>query len=166
MAAALDHHERMKNTRRPRLSVLASASLLILVAACSGVGAGPGHAASEPEPGPAPGPTATAALWQQIQTANADTACDSDSQCHSLGAGSKACGGPERYLAWSSKHSDGARLKALVEQHSAARRADDTRAGMMSTCSMVSDPGATCRAGRCELNAVNRASPGGQSIQK
>jgi len=156
MVAALDHHGRMKNARRPRLSVLASTSLLVLVAACAG--AGPSA--------PATPPAATAAtLWQQIQSENADTGCDSDSQCHSLGVGSKACGGPERYLAWSSKQGDGARLKTLVEQHSAARRADDAREHMMSTCSLVSDPGATCSAGRCMLNTVNRSSPGGPAVQ-
>lgn len=161
MAAALDHHERMKNTRRPRLSVLASASLLLLVAACS-AGAGP----STPAPATMPSQATSAELWQQIQSANADTSCDSNSQCHSLGVGSKACGGPERYLAWSSKRGDGAALKALVEQHAAARRAEDAREHMMSTCSLVGDPGATCRAGRCELNPINRSSPGGQGIQK
>ena len=155
MAAALDHHDRMKTATRTLLR-LAPASLLILVAACAG--ARPPAQASDP--------AATASLWQQIQSENADTACDSDSQCHSLGVGAKACGGPERYLAWSSKQNDGARLKALTEQHSAARRADDAREHMMSTCSLISDPGAACRAGRCVLNPVNRASPGGAAIQK
>jgi hypothetical protein len=155
MAAALDHHGRMKTSARSLLR-LAPAGMLILVAACAG---------ARP-PAPEPGPATTATLWQQIQAASANPACDSDSQCHSLGVGAKACGGPERYLAWSSKQGDGARLKALVEQHSAARRADDAREHMMSTCSLVSDPGAACRAGRCELNAVNRGSPGGPGIQK
>ena len=157
MAGALDHHGRMKTSARSLLR-LAPASLLIL-AACAG--ARPPVPASEPAAA-----TTTAALWQQIQSASADTACDSDSQCHSLGVGSKACGGPERYLAWSSQHGDGAQLKALVEQHSAARRTEDAREHMMSTCSLVSDPGAVCRAGRCVLNTVNRALPGGPSVQK
>jgi hypothetical protein len=143
----------MKTALR-HLPRLASASLLILVAACAG---------ARP---PAPDPASTAALWQQVQAAAADTGCDSDSQCHSLGVGAKACGGPERYLAWSSRQSDGAALKALAEQHSAARRADDAREHMMSTCSLISDPGAVCRANRCVLNAVNRASPGGAALQK
>ena len=114
---------------------LAAASLIILTA-CAG----------------ARPPDSTVELWRQIQSANADQSCDDSSQCHSLGVGAKACGGPENYLAWSSKNSDGAQLKALAEQHAAARRADDKRAGMMSTCSVVSDPGASCRAGVCVLN--------------
>ncbi|MYM84618.1 hypothetical protein GTP44_22045 [Duganella sp. FT50W] len=113
---------------------LAAASLLILTA-CAG-----------------PPEEPVVALWQQIKSANADLRCDDNSQCHSIGVGAKACGGPENYLAWSSKHSDGAQLKALVAQHAAARRDDDQRKGMMSTCSVVSDPGASCRAGVCVLN--------------
>ena len=154
MTPALDHHGRMK-TPFHALSRLAPASLLLLIA-CAGAQAPPVTI----------GPEATARLWQQIQSANADTACDGDSQCHSLGVGSKACGGPERYLAWSSKRSDGAALQALAQRHSAARRADDARAAMMSTCSVVSDPGAVCRAGRCVLNTISPGQPGGQSIQK
>ncbi|NVM77993.1 hypothetical protein FHW83_003817 [Duganella sp. SG902] len=122
---------------------LAAASLLVLTA-CAGAQA----------------PASTPELWQKIQSANTDLSCDDSSQCHSIGVGSKACGGPENYIAWSSKNGDGAQLKALVEQHSAARRADDKRQGMMSTCSVVSDPGATCRAGICVINPRSVASPG------
>jgi hypothetical protein len=109
---------------------------------------------------------ASTGLWQQIQTANTDLSCDSDRQCHTLGVGGKACGGPENYLAWSSKHKDGAQLKALAEQHSAARRAEASRQGMMSTCSVVSDPGASCRAGVCILNPRDVAAPPGPASPK
>jgi hypothetical protein len=137
----------MKTSRPPlpRLVRLATASLLLLSAACG--------TAQSPPAAEVTGVAGTAALWQRIQAENANTGCDNDSQCHSIGIGSKACGGPERYLAWSDKTTDGARLKALVDQHSAARRADDKREGMMSTCSLISDPGAVCRANRCALNA-------------
>ena len=121
---------------------LATASLLILAASACG---------SAPPPA-APAVGKTEDLWKKIQAANADTSCDTQSQCQTIGFGSKACGGPERYMAWSSKNSDGAQLKALIAQHAAARRADDEREHMMSTCSMVSDPGATCRAGQCTIN--------------
>jgi len=148
MATALDHHGRMKTSIRSLLR-LAPASLLLL-AACAG--------AQAPPPTVTPMPAAN--LWQQIQSQSADTECDGDNQCHSLGVGAKACGGPERYLAWSSKHNDGAKLKALVEQHSEARRADDAVKGRMSTCSLVSDPGAVCRAGRCVLGAAGLGGSG------
>jgi outer membrane biogenesis lipoprotein LolB len=59
MAAALDHHGRMKTAARTLLR-LAPASLLILVAACAG--ARPPAQASDP--------AVTASLWQQIQSEN------------------------------------------------------------------------------------------------
>lgn len=102
----------------------------------------------------------SATLLARIEAERGDAACDADDQCHTIGVGHKACGGPERYLAWSSKHGDGTRLRALVAEHAAARQAEDTKNRMMSTCSVVPDPGATCAAGHCVLRATN-AGPGG-----
>ena len=130
---------------------LATASLLMLAA--SACGSAPPATPAAPAPGAAVTSKAEA-LWKKIQAANADVSCDTQAQCHTIGYGSKACGGPERYMAWSSKNNDGAALKSLIEQHAAARRADDEREQMMSTCSMVSDPGASCRAGQCTINAT------------
>jgi hypothetical protein len=104
--------------------------------------------------------TGSAPLLARIEAARGTAACDTDDQCHTIGVGHKACGGPERYLAWSSKNDDGTRLRALVAEHAAARQAEDTKSGMMSTCSIVPDPGATCSAGQCVLRATNTG-PGG-----
>lgn len=147
----------MKTVLPPDFLRLAAASLLILTA--SACGSAP-PAAPAQAPG-APVASKTEELWKKIQAANADTSCDTQSQCHTIGFGSKACGGPERYMAWSSKNSDGAALKALIAQHAAARRADDEREHMMSTCSMVSDPGASCRAGVCTINPASPFGSGG-----
>lgn len=112
---------------------------------------------------PAPSTTSgSAPLLARIEAERGDAACDADDQCHTMGVGHKACGGPERYLAWSSKNSDGARLRALVAEHAAARGAEDTKSGMMSTCSVVPDPGATCSAGHCTLRPANTG-PGGMA---
>jgi hypothetical protein len=104
----------------------------------------------------------SAPLLARIDAERGTAACDTDAQCHTIGIGHKACGGPERYLAWSSKDSDGTRLRALVAEHAAARGAEDTKKGMMSTCSVVPDPGAACAAGHCELRAAG-AGPGGMA---
>jgi hypothetical protein len=104
--------------------------------------------------------TGSAPLLARIEAARGNAACDSDDQCHTIGVGHKACGGPERYLAWSSRNDDGTRLRALVAEHAAARQAEDTKKGMMSTCSVVPDPGAACSAGHCVLRATN-GGPGG-----
>ena len=99
-----------------------------------------------------------ASLWQKIQAQNADTGCDRDSQCHSIAVGAKACGGPERYIAWSDRAQDGAQLKQLVAQHAAARVEEDQRGHMLSNCMLTVDKGAVCRAGLCVLN-VETAQP-------
>ena len=146
---------------------LAAASLLMFTATACGSAPAAGPAAPAP-PAPSASPAATgkaAALWQKIQAVNADNSCDTASQCHTIGVGSKACGGPESYLAWSSKSGDGSALKALVEEHSAVRRADDERAQMMSTCMMVADPGASCREGRCTVNPSARLGAGQPNLQ-
>lgn len=135
----------------PSLSLparLAAASLLLLMtSAC----ASPPAPVSAP-PSPAAASASADSLWQQIQAASANATCDNSGQCHTIGIGAKACGGPESYLPWSSKQDDGAALKQLVEQHAAALRARDAREAMMSTCSVVSSPGASCQANRCVLN--------------
>lgn len=123
------------------LSRLAGAVMLALAsAACSGVTDNAAPAAAAPAP-----------LLQQIQAEIGDAACDSSDQCRTLAVGSKACGGPERYLPWSSKRSDGARLGQVAEQYAQARRIEDEKSGMMSTCELIMDPGATCQQQRCVL---------------
>lgn len=122
--------------------------LLLAGTACSGSSA---HAAPPAPPLPAAAGVAPDSLLRQIQEAIGDAACDSASQCRTVAIGSKACGGPERYLAWSSARTDGARLAGLVSQYAAARRLDDEKSGLMSTCEQVIDPGATCRQQRCAL---------------
>jgi hypothetical protein len=134
------------------LNALAGAALLLASAACrSDAPQLPARAAD------------TGALLARIEAARGDAACDSDAQCHTIGIGAKACGGPETYKAWSSKNDDGSRLRALAAEHAQARRAADAKAGMMSTCSMVPDPGAVCAAGRCVLGNPSTVPGGAQA---
>ena len=134
----------MKTAAPPSLPRLLCATLLALAgAACAG---------TPPAGAPDAGADSAAALWQQIQAATADAACDGPQHCHSIAIGNKACGGPERYLAWSSKRDDGTRLRALAARHAALRKQEDERAGLLSNCMAVQDPGAGCHAGRCVLN--------------
>lgn len=120
----------------------ACASLVLLAAsACT--------ATPPVTPAPAPG---GANLAEQIKAEVGNAACDAPQQCQTLAIGAKACGGPERYLAWSNKNSDGKTLKALAQAQADASRKLQQSDGMMSTCAIVTDPGATCQAGRCVLN--------------
>ncbi len=115
-----------------------AAALLLALGAC----------ALSPAP---PAAASPAQLQQQIEAEIRDAACSSDAQCHSLALGAKACGGPLRYLAWSSQRSDAARLQALAEQLRRADEAGNAQQGRISDCRLVTDPGARCVAGRCQL---------------
>lgn len=127
------------------LRLLGAAFLATASAACSGV-AGPAPAPPAPVAAAAPAP---AGLLQQIQAEVGTAACDTAQQCKTIAIGHKACGGPESYLAYSTKSSDSAKLARLAADFAAERKNQDLKTGRMSTCSLVMDPGATCSAGRC-----------------
>ena len=98
------------------------------------------------------GPAAEAALLQRIDAEIGSAACSSPAQCRTLAVGSKACGGPASWLAWSTGASQGERLQALAAELASRQQQRQAAEGMMSTCSVVPDPGARCEAGRCILN--------------
>jgi hypothetical protein len=114
-----------------------------------------------PPPGPpaagavvvATAPPAADVLLAKMRAEIGEAACDDDAQCRSLGVGSRPCGGPEAYLAWSTKEvarpptadvkaqakagADRAgRLQALAVQHREARRQDHERSGVLSDCAV------------------------------
>jgi len=135
--------------------------LLALLAFCCA------SSACQSQPQPDSGtPPDTAQLWQQLLAESQRSGCDQDSQCHSLGVGAKACGGPERYLAWSDRQRSDQRLQQLAARYAAARTADDQRQQMMSNCALVADPGAVCRAGRCELRSLDPRAPGSTPLAR
>lgn len=159
---------------------LGALALLLSLGACSGVSANGDAPATPPSmpagstlagsttpvPQPTPAPTGQAphlALWKQIQDEIGTAECDNASQCKTLPVGHKACGGPEGYVAYSTKSGNNARLLALAEQYAAARKDEVERSGMMSNCMVEPDPGASCVANRCVLNRRG-ANPGGGSV--
>ena len=94
---------------------------------------------------------ASADTLAAIQLALGDAACDKPQQCHSMAIGAKPCGGPDGYLAWSSKRTDEQTLRSLIARHALARKQENLRNDMLSTCVFEVDPGATCQAARCTL---------------
>lgn len=70
--------------------------------------------------------------------------CRDDSQCRALALGSKPCGGPESYVAWSTAATDGRQLEALAARHKDARHARNQRLGLMSDCAVVPEPAVRC----------------------
>lgn len=98
-------------------------------------------------------------LLQEIIAEVGDASCKSTTQCHTIGIGQKACGGPERYIAWSSARSAHATINRLAEAYSAQRASENAAAGFASICSIATDPGASCNAGYCTLDGKNTNGP-------
>ena len=73
---------------------------------------------------------------------NAD--CNDDSQCRTMAIGTKPCGGPEAYLAWSTTNTDANALELAVTNYNLERQKEIRRFGLLSNCAMVDDPGAVC----------------------
>lgn len=140
----------MKTHLIPLLLRLAGAVFLSTAGlACSGAGA------SSPAPAPVTAPVALAApaapgapLLQQIEAAIGQAACDTSAQCKTVAIGHKACGGPESYLAYSTK-GNSAQVTSLAARYAAERKSANQKSGLISNCMMARDPGASCSAGRC-----------------
>ena len=108
-------------------------------------------AACQAQPLRASGATPEVALQQRIDAEIGSAACSSSSECRTLPIGSKACGGPARWVAWSASVSREDQLRVWSQELAERQRQRDMAEGRMSTCSVVADPGARCDAGRCVL---------------
>jgi hypothetical protein len=131
--------------------------LLIVLTMLMGAACANPPAPQQPASVPALDPASAAALMQPIHTLIGDARCDNDTQCHSIGVGHKACGGPAGFMAWSSLVTDEQALRRAVDRQAQAQRVEDERKGMLSNCLALRDPGARCVASsngvrRCQLN--------------
>ena len=108
-------------------------------------------AACQAQPLAADPRAAEAALLQRIRAEVGQAACTSTADCRTLPIGSKACGGPAGWMAWSATASRADTLQAWALELAQRQRQADMADGRMSTCSVVPDPGARCEAGRCVL---------------
>jgi hypothetical protein len=105
-----------------------------------------------------------------IQALIGEAACSGDAQCRTIGVGAKACGGPQAYVAWSTLRTDEAALLKLAEASAESDRKQAEAKGMVSTCSVVPDPGAFCDMSRPAAGASGtcrlRAGKGGGELAR
>jgi hypothetical protein len=90
-------------------------------------------------------------LDRELRALIGPASCSTDAQCRTVAVGAKACGGPAGYWAWSTQGTDAEALTALAARQTEAQRREVASSGMRSNCSIVSDPGAACVAGRCQV---------------
>lgn len=85
----------------------------------------------------------------EIQSFIEEGNCSSDSQCKFIPYGSKACGGPQGYLIFSS-NVDEEKLKSMVEKYSQAEASFNKANNIMSDCSIPPEPQElACEDGEC-----------------
>ncbi|MCC2975005.1 hypothetical protein [Massilia sp. IC2-476] len=133
--------------------------LLLGCAACSTQAHDPARkdapAASAPVAAPAPGGDTLA----RIRAVIGEASCTHSGQCRTLPIGAMACGGPESYLPYSESRTDEKTLRALGEQYKAERLAQNKASGLMSICRYMTDPGAVCTSGSCQLGGSSPSAP-------
>jgi hypothetical protein len=128
--------------------------LLLGCAACTTQAQDPGRKAATPAaPKAAAGAPATGDTLARIRSLVGDAACTDSTQCRSLPIGAIACGGPQGYLPYAPARVDERALLALSERYKAERQAENKASGLMSTCRYMTDPGAVCTAGTCQLGS-------------
>jgi hypothetical protein len=104
--------------------------------------------AADEGPKPRHLPAAAETRTDRIAAVNAligDAECDHSDQCRAIAIGSKACGGPRSYLAWSVRNTDQAALQAAVDAQTQAEGAANRSGGLVSDCRMVTAPNVSCR---------------------
>lgn len=89
----------------------------------------------------------------QLRALEREAACSTDQQCRSVALGAKSCGGPEAYMAYSTAKVSPEKVQALAERYREERKAANQASGLVSDCRYLMDPGAQCRAGRCQLRS-------------
>jgi len=156
MPAAESRCRPVRRRSPPTLATLAAAAgLAALLAACQ---AAPPQSTAAPDaaPGAAPG---EAALLARIAAEVGDAPCQEDAQCHTLALGARPCGGPQRWLPWSSAQGRVPQLQAWADELARLQRARQAREGLAGDCRHLPDPGAVCRAGHCVLAGTGADAP-------
>ncbi|MGH7859679.1 MAG: hypothetical protein ACREQY_20320 [Candidatus Binatia bacterium] len=88
-------------------------------------------------------------LESKIRTLIGEARAERPEQCLAIAFGAKPCGGPWRYLVYSTAATDGARLETLVAEYNALDRRRNGEEGLVSDCAFVGPPALALVAGRC-----------------
>jgi hypothetical protein len=99
----------------------------------------------------------------RVTTLIGDAECDSQSECHAVGIGAKACGGPSGYLAWSDKNTDRNALSTAVEAQSRAQEDENKNSRLASDCMVSPMPTTVCRPRARDGKKVCQLGQGGAS---
>ena len=96
-------------------------------------------------------------LRAEVMALIGDASADSVQQCRVAGFGSKPCGGPASYVAYSVKDRNETTLLALIAKYNAAAKAENERLGLMSDCAIVPKPAVVLENGVCTLKPADNS---------
>lgn len=94
-----------------------------------------------------------AELDNQIRTMVGIARADSFDQCRLTAVGKRACGGPEYYIAYSTKVTDEKALQKLVNEYTQLRNEHINATQEMSTCEVIPEPQLSLENGVCRAVA-------------
>ncbi|KPH56823.1 hypothetical protein [Pseudoalteromonas porphyrae] len=86
---------------------------------------------------------------QQLKDLISDPQCDDHTQCKILAIGSRACGGPSSYVAYSTKSADEQEVLASAKQITSLESQFNAQTGMISICQHLTEPSAQCIENKC-----------------
>lgn len=90
-------------------------------------------------------------MFEEIQTLATSVSCTDATEWTFVSYGSKACGGPQGYIAYSNQINV-AYFLSLIEEYSTAEREYNIRWGIVSTCDIPEIPtGVSCQNGSAVL---------------
>ncbi len=89
--------------------------------------------------------SAAADAHARMSTLIGDAACDSQDQCRTVGIGARPCGGPESWLAWSTKSTDPHALQEAAQAQAKASKDENQHSGLASDCRARPEPTVVCR---------------------
>lgn len=75
--------------------------------------------------------------YQAVYDLTKDLACTDSAECLSIGIGSKPCGGPWRYLVYSTATVDSEKLKSAVADLNGYEAGYNQQEGLSSDCSLA-----------------------------
>ncbi len=93
--------------------------------------------------------------YQAVYNLTQDLSCTDSSVCSSIGIGSKPCGGPWKYLVYSTATVDGEQLRTAVADLNSYEAGYNQQEGLVSDCSLATPANPRCSNYKCiDLNAT------------
>jgi len=92
---------------------------------------------------------AAAELRERITIMIDGARCNNIVNCRVLGLGSRPCGGPEEYVAYSIWDTQVDEIRSLAAEYNFLREEVDAAAGIVGTCDVLTEPAVNCINARC-----------------